>query len=68
MDMRSTGGMRTFLIEQMDRVSTGDIELDRAKGVANLAQQVYNTINLEIKVAKARAELGEDAIKSVDFT
>ena len=66
-NIKSTGGLRTFLLDQMEGVAEGNLELDRAKGVANLAQQVYNTMLMEVKMAKARADLGDDAIKSVAF-
>lgn len=65
--MKSTKDMRAFLLEQMSGVAVGDIEVNTAKGVCNLAQQVYNTLNIEIKHAQAQAKLGESKISEVKF-
>jgi hypothetical protein len=32
----------------------------KGKGVANLAQQVYNTLNLEMKLAAQKVKFGAD--------
>lgn len=58
--MKSTGDVRRFLLEQMTAVAEGTADLEATKAVSNLAQQVYNTINLEIKVASAKAKFGDD--------
>jgi hypothetical protein len=38
-----------------------------AKGVSNLAQQIYNTINIEVKFATAMQKLDGTEIKAVSF-
>jgi len=63
----STKSMRDFLIEQMQSVANGDQEIAVAKGVCNYAQQVYNTMNIEIKHAQAQQKLEQGSIKPVDF-
>lgn len=63
----STQSLRSFLVNQMEGVATGNVDLERAKGVANISQQIYNSLLIEVKMAKARAELDDDAITSVDF-
>jgi hypothetical protein len=65
--MKSTSELRSFLVSQMEGVANGDIGADVAKGVTNIAQQIYNTLLIEVKMAKARADLGEDAITPVRF-
>ena len=65
--MKSTKDMRTFLIDQMRSVADGDTDLGVAKGVCNLAQQVYNTMNIEIKHAVALDKLDGKGIVKVDF-
>jgi len=65
--MKSTTELRSFLVNQMEGVAKGDIGADVAKGVTNIAQQIYNTLLIEVKMAKARAELGDDAITPVQF-
>jgi len=64
--MKSTKELRTFLVDQMEKVASGDLTPDRAKGVSNIAQQVYNTLLIEVKMAKARAD-HEDGIEPVRF-
>lgn len=65
--MKSTRELRTFLIEQMSGVAEGKIQPDVAKGVTNIAQQIYNSLLIEIKIAKARADLDVETIAPVRF-
>lgn len=66
--IRSSSTLRAFLLDQMNGVADGSIEPQAAKSVTNLAQQVYNTINIEVKVASARAKYGDDfVLTNVDF-
>lgn len=65
--MKSTKDMRKFLLEQMSGVANNEVDVNTAKGVCNLAQQVYNTLNIEIKHAQAQAKLGESKITEVEF-
>jgi len=58
--MRNTKDLRAFLVQQMECVADGTTDIAKAKGIANLAQQVYNTLNIEIKLAKAKADVGEN--------
>jgi hypothetical protein len=66
-DIKSTRDMRSFLLEQMQGVAEGVVDLGTAKGVANLSQQVYNTINIELKVAQAKEKIKGLTIDSVKF-
>jgi len=65
--MNNTKEMREFLLEQMKCVADGDVEIAVAKGVCNLAQQVYNTMNIEIKHALAVEKLNGGDINMVEF-
>jgi hypothetical protein len=66
--MRSSSDLRSFLVRQMEGVADGKVEVVQAKSVGYLAQQIYNTINLEIRIATAKAKYGDSfEIKSVDF-
>jgi hypothetical protein len=62
----NTKEMRDFLVAQMHGVANGLVQVDRAKATANLAQQVCNTFNIEIKMAEAKKRLGEN-IKNLEF-
>lgn len=65
--MKNTQELRAFLTAQMNGVATGELDCERAKGVSNLAQQIYNTLNVEIKMAMAKAKLGDQEIEPVRF-
>ncbi len=67
--MKNTSDLREFLLKQMEGVADGNVDIAKAKGVANLAQQVYNTLNVEIKLARAKADLGDSfKIQPVNFS
>jgi len=51
----------------MSGVAEGKIQPDVAKGVTNIAQQIYNSLLIEIKIAKARADLDVETIAPVRF-
>ena len=65
--MNSTADLRKFLIDQMTGVAEGSVPPNSAKAITNIAQQIYNTINIEIKMAIAKSKLGDEEIKTVDF-
>lgn len=65
--VESTTELRSFLLEQMVSVSEGAQDPAQAKAICNYAQQVYNTVNLEVRYAQAKAKVGEGGIKPVSF-
>lgn len=65
--MRNTKEFRLFLVEQMNGVVDGSVDYEKAKGIANLAQQIYNTLNLEVRMAVAKQRLGDTEIAPVSF-
>lgn len=64
----STKELRAFLLEQMVSVADGSQEPAQSKAICNYAQQVYNTVSLEIKHSQAKAKIGEAGIADVSFT
>lgn len=68
MPLRNTRELRSFLVQQMNGVASGDVTNDTAKAISNLAQQVYNTLNLEVRMALARAKLDGETVDAVSFT
>ena len=52
--------MRDFLATMMVGVKNGDLDLDKASRITKLAGQVNESFYAEIKVAKVRAEAGEN--------
>jgi len=65
--MQDTKELRHFLVEQMQGVASGKVQPDRAKGVTNIAQQIYNSLLIEVKMAKAMQDLDIEKLKPVDF-
>lgn len=66
--LTSTKELRKFLLDQMSGVIEGRVSAEQTKSITNLAQQVYNTLNVEIKIAVARSKLTEpNGIKPVNF-
>ncbi len=58
--INSSADIRNFLLTQMVAVSEGKQETTAAKAISNYAQQVYNTINLEMKMAQMKHKTGGD--------
>lgn len=64
----NTRDLRRFLVEQMEGVANGRVDTERAKGICNISQQIYNSLNLEVKMAIARSKLKEGAdVQPVSF-
>lgn len=47
-----TRDLRNFLIREMVALSKGEIDAVRARHITNFAQQIYNTLNVELKAAR----------------
>lgn len=60
--IKTTGELRDFLANMMIGVKNGDIDLDKASRITKLAGQINESFYAEIKVAKIRAEAGEELI------
>lgn len=58
--IKTTGEMRDFLATMMVGVKNGDLDLDKASRITKLAGQINESFYAEIKVAKVRAEAGEN--------
>lgn len=65
--MKNTSELRAFLVEQMQGVATGEVSSEMAKAVAYLSQQIYNTINIEVKLAVSKAKLNGQSLDAVPF-
>ncbi len=63
----NTKDLRKFLLDQMSGVADGTVTAEQTKGITNIAQQVYNTLNIELKTALAAAKLGDATVKPVQF-
>jgi hypothetical protein len=67
MTIRSTKELRDFLVQQMIGVASGTIDATQVRSITNLSQQVYNTLNIEAKMASVKAKIGDAEIKPVEF-
>lgn len=65
--MNNTRELRAFLVEQMQGVATGKVNSEKAKSISNLSQQIYNTINIEVKMALSKAKLDGQSLDAVEF-
>lgn len=51
--MQTINDLRSTLFETLQAVKSGDMEIDRAKAVSDIAQTIINTAKAEIDYAKA---------------
>ena len=58
--IKTTGELRDFLAMMMMGVKNGDLDLDKASRITKLAGQINESFYAEVKVAKVRAEAGEN--------
>ena len=65
--MSNTRDLRDFLVEQMQGVASGKVNSEKAKSIANISQQIYNTLNIEVKLAIAKAKLNGQKVDAVSF-
>jgi hypothetical protein len=66
--MKNTRELREFLVDQMGKVADGKTTFEKAKSICNLSQQIYNTLNVEVKMAIAKSKLDGEKIDAVSFT
>lgn len=65
---KNTAELRAFLLDQMVAISDGRQDPAQAKAICNYAQQVYNTVSLEVKYTAAKLKAGENGIESVPLS
>ena len=65
--MKNTRELRRFLVKQMEAAAEGDFDRDRSRAVGHMAQQIYNTMSIEVRWAIARAKIGDRDIGPVKF-
>ena len=51
----------------MQGVASGRVNSEKAKSICNLSQQIYNTLNVEVKMAIAKSKLNGQEISTVGF-
>ena len=68
MEISNSSELRKFLLQQMVDVAHGKMEVGNAKAVCNLAQQVYNTVKLEMNFASLKTKDGMQKIEPVEWS
>jgi hypothetical protein len=66
--MKNSQELRSFLVEQMQCVADGSTSGEKAKAICNIAQQIYNTLNIEVKTALAKTKMEGIDVKPVAFS
>jgi len=67
MNITNTRELRAFLVERMKDAASDKLDMAKARGISNLAQQVYNTFNIELKAALVISKVGSEAVKPLEF-
>lgn len=71
--IKTTGDLRKYLLSTITLVGNGIIDTDKARNITKLAAQINESLYAEVKVAKTKLELGQEAdkigeLKLADFT
>lgn len=61
--IKTSGDLREFLASALNGVSNGTFDVDKAKNVVKIAQQINESFYAEIKIAKIQTELGAERAK-----
>lgn len=61
--IETTGELRQFLCSAINGVANGTFDQEKAKTIVKIAGQVNESLYAEVKVAKTKAELGEESFK-----
>jgi hypothetical protein len=57
--IRTTGQLRSFLLDAIERLDRGELAPDKAAQMAKLAGQVNTSMMVEVRVAIVNAEAGK---------
>lgn len=66
-DITDTRSLRMFLVGKMNAVAKGELDAAQTTGIANMAQQIYNTLNIELKTAVAMQKMENKKVEPVQF-
>ena len=68
MRINDTSALRSFLLDQMTAVAEGKLDVGQAKSISNFAQQVYNTVKLEMQFASLKSKGDIQQIEPVKWS
>ena len=61
--IKTTGDLRKYLLSTITLVGNGIIDTDKARNITKLAAQINESLYAEVKVAKTKLELWQEADK-----
>ena len=67
MKIGNSAELRQFLLDQMVATALGKVEPAAAKSVCNFAQQIYNTVKLEMQFAQLKNKEGIKTVEAVSW-
>jgi len=57
--IKTSGELRETLLESINNVINGTLEVDQAKNITNMAKQVNDSLYSEVKVSVTKRDMGE---------
>jgi uncharacterized protein related to proFAR isomerase len=60
---RTSAGLRDALFDELDRIRGGDTNATRANAISRLADQICNTVHMELEVHRHLAKVPDSAVK-----
>ena len=61
--IKTTGELRRFLCDALVKIENGAMDAQTAKEISKMSAQINESLYAEVKVAKIKIELGENAGK-----
>lgn len=61
MSIKTTGELRAFLADTIEKVASGELGVDRAAQIQKLSGQLTESMYAEVKVSALRIQLGRHA-------
>lgn len=65
--VRTSAGLRDALFDELDRMRSGETNATNANAVARLADQVVNTVHMELEVHRHLARLPDAKIAAISM-
>lgn len=57
--INTTGKVRAFLADTLEKIQSGDIEVEKAHAIVKMANQIHQSLQAEAKIMKIRADAGQ---------
>lgn len=57
--INTTGKVRAFLADTLEKIQSGNIEVEKAHAIVKMANQIHQSLQAEAKIMKIRADAGQ---------